>query len=94
MLTKSGFMVAWARRRPSSFADARPAWHGCDIVTIGQYLRPSLDHLPIDRYYDPSEYEHSVTTAARSASATSRPAAVRSSYTPASHRERATVRDA
>ena len=31
--------------------------HDCDIVTIGQYLRPSLQHLPIDRYYDPSEFE-------------------------------------
>jgi len=31
--------------------------HGCDILTIGQYLRPTAQHLPIDRYYDPSEYE-------------------------------------
>ena len=27
-----------------------------DVVTIGQYLRPSPQHLPIDRYYDPSEF--------------------------------------
>ena len=26
-------------------------------MTIGQYLRPTLQHLPIDRYYDPAEYE-------------------------------------
>ncbi len=31
--------------------------HGCDIVTIGQYLRPTLQHLPVERYYNPSEYE-------------------------------------
>ena len=27
-----------------------------DIVTIGQYLRPTLDHLPIERYYTPAEF--------------------------------------
>jgi lipoic acid synthetase len=26
---------------------------GCDILTIGQYLRPSLNHLPVERYYRP-----------------------------------------
>jgi lipoic acid synthetase len=31
--------------------------HSCDIVTIGQYLRPTQQHLPVERYYDPSEYE-------------------------------------
>jgi lipoic acid synthetase len=29
----------------------------CDILTIGQYLRPSPDHLPIDRYYTPEEFD-------------------------------------
>ncbi len=28
----------------------------CDILTIGQYLRPSADHAPIDRYYTPEEF--------------------------------------
>jgi len=27
-----------------------------DILTIGQYLRPSRDHLPIARYYTPDEF--------------------------------------
>jgi lipoic acid synthetase len=27
-----------------------------DILTIGQYLRPSLDHLPLERYYHPDEF--------------------------------------
>jgi lipoic acid synthetase len=27
-----------------------------DILTLGQYLRPSLDHLPLDRYYSPAEF--------------------------------------
>lgn len=30
---------------------------GCDILTLGQYLRPSRDHLPVERYLDPSEFE-------------------------------------
>jgi lipoic acid synthetase len=29
-----------------------------DIVTIGQYLRPSLKHLAVDRYYHPDEFAH------------------------------------
>ncbi len=28
----------------------------CDILTIGQYLRPTLDHLPLERYYHPDEF--------------------------------------
>ncbi len=27
-----------------------------DILTIGQYLQPSRDHLPIERYYHPDEF--------------------------------------
>jgi lipoic acid synthetase len=27
-----------------------------DILTIGQYLRPSLAHLPLERYYHPDEF--------------------------------------
>jgi lipoic acid synthetase len=29
---------------------------GVDIVTIGQYLRPTRDHLPVARYYPPEEF--------------------------------------
>ena len=29
-----------------------------DILTVGQYLRPSKDHLPIARFYTPEEFEH------------------------------------
>jgi lipoic acid synthetase len=27
-----------------------------DILTLGQYLRPSADHIPLDRYYTPDEF--------------------------------------
>jgi lipoic acid synthetase len=30
---------------------------GCDIVTLGQYLRPSLKHLPVARYVHPDEFD-------------------------------------
>jgi lipoic acid synthetase len=28
-----------------------------DILTIGQYLQPSREHAPIERYYEPEEFE-------------------------------------
>ncbi len=57
MLTKSGFMVGLGETKGELLQTMRDlSDSGCDIVTIGQYLRPSMQHLPIDRYYDPSEY--------------------------------------
>ena len=29
---------------------------GCDLLTIGQYLRPSSNHLPVARFYTPDEF--------------------------------------
>lgn len=29
---------------------------GCDLVTVGQYLRPTPAHLPVARFYAPAEY--------------------------------------
>ncbi len=31
--------------------------HGCDIMTIGQYLQPTKNHLPVDRYVTPEEFD-------------------------------------
>ncbi len=57
MLTKSGFMVGLGETKDELLRTMRDLRdHNCDIVTIGQYLRPSMQHLPIDRYYDPSEF--------------------------------------
>ncbi len=33
------------------------ASRGVDILTVGQYLRPSRDHLPIARFYTPDEFD-------------------------------------
>jgi lipoic acid synthetase len=38
---------------------------GCDILTIGQYLRPSRDHLPMARLYTPREFAELKTEALR-----------------------------
>lgn len=55
--TKSGLMVGLGEE-PSevevTLADLRKV--GCDIVTIGQYLRPSAAHLPVAHYYTPDEF--------------------------------------
>ena len=55
--TKSGLMVGLGERWPeiqATLADLRRA--GCDLLTIGQYLRPSVAHLPVERYYTPDEF--------------------------------------
>lgn len=31
---------------------------GCDRITIGQYMRPSLEHLPVQKYWTPEEFDH------------------------------------
>ncbi len=31
--------------------------HDCDMLTLGQYLQPSRDHLPVDRYVHPDEFK-------------------------------------
>lgn len=56
-LIKSGLMVGLGEEWHEvlqAMADIRKT--GCHILTIGQYLRPSLDHLPIARYYTPEEF--------------------------------------
>lgn len=57
IFTKSGIMVGMEETREEvieAMEDLRKA--GCDIFTIGQYLQPSLNHLPISRYYSPEEF--------------------------------------
>jgi lipoic acid synthetase len=55
--TKTGIMVGLGENRDellATFADLRSI--GCDILTIGQYLRPTANHAPMMRYYHPSEF--------------------------------------
>ena len=54
---KSGLIVGMGERTEEilgALADLRAV--GVDIVTIGQYLRPTLRHRPIDRYVTPEEF--------------------------------------
>ncbi|GAB4576435.1 MAG: lipoyl synthase [Anaerolineae bacterium] len=58
VLTKSGIMVGLGETFDEVVEVMRDlaSW-GVDILTIGQYLQPSRQHLPIDRYYEPQEFE-------------------------------------
>lgn len=57
-ITKSGVMVGLGEETGELlqvFSDLAAV--GCDILTIGQYLRPSRDHLPMARLYTPREFQ-------------------------------------
>jgi lipoic acid synthetase len=56
-VTKSGVMVGLGEETQEMLEVFRDlAAVGCDILTIGQYLRPSRDHLPMKRLYTPREF--------------------------------------
>ncbi len=58
MVTKSGVMVGLGETTDELlrvFHDLGSC--GVDILTVGQYLRPSRDHLPIARFYTPDEFQ-------------------------------------
>jgi lipoic acid synthetase len=58
MPTKSGIIVGLGEDTDEvveTMKDLR--FVGCDLLTIGQYLRPSAKHWPIARFYKPSEFE-------------------------------------
>jgi lipoic acid synthetase len=55
--TKSGIMVGLGESRK----ELVQVWDdllasGCDILTLGQYLQPSKNHLPVERFVDPEEF--------------------------------------
>lgn len=57
LVTKSGIIVGMGESRAElveTMRDLRAV--NCDLLTIGQYLRPSIKHLPLDRYYTPAEF--------------------------------------
>ncbi len=57
MRTKSGLILGMGETMDEArevMRDLRSV--GCDIVTIGQYLQPTRQHLPVARFYDPSEF--------------------------------------
>ena len=57
MASKSGVMVGLGETADELLEVFRDlAARQVDILTVGQYLRPSKDHLPIARYYTPEEF--------------------------------------
>ena len=58
VLRKSGLMVGLGETRDEIvevLGDLRDA--GCQVVTIGQYLRPTPQQVPVERYWKPEEFE-------------------------------------
>ena len=58
LVTKSGFMIGLGETLEEieeTLADL--AEHDVKMVTIGQYLQPSMDHLPVHTYHDPAYFE-------------------------------------
>jgi lipoyl synthase len=59
MVTKTGVMVGLGETMAELVEVFRDlAGRGVDILTVGQYMRPSRDHLPIARFYTPNEFEY------------------------------------
>lgn len=57
LLTKTGLMLGLGEQRDevrAVFADLAAV--GCNILTLGQYLRPSSSQLPVERYVPPAEF--------------------------------------
>ena len=58
MYTKSAIMLGLGETQKEieeSYADLID--YQIDVLTLGQYLRPSLQHLPVEKYYSPEEFE-------------------------------------
>ena len=58
LFTKSSIMLGLGENETElteAFEDLRE--DGVDVLTLGQYLRPSMQHLPVERYYSPEEFE-------------------------------------
>ncbi len=56
--TKSGLMLGLGEKLAEVtevMQDLRN--HGCEMLTLGQYLQPSLDHLAVDRFVTPNEFK-------------------------------------
>jgi len=59
VLTKTGLMLGLGettKEIQSTMVDAYSV--GVEILTLGQYLRPTLNHLPVERYIPPEEFLH------------------------------------
>jgi lipoic acid synthetase len=59
MRTKSGFMVGLGETKEEVYTIMKDLMeHGCDVVTIGQYLQPTYLHLEVAEYVHPDVFAH------------------------------------
>ncbi|MBQ3312006.1 lipoyl synthase [bacterium] len=59
IITKSGLMVGLGESENQIIKTLEDLHSvGCDILTIGQYIQPSKQHLEVDKYYTEEEFEH------------------------------------
>ncbi len=57
MVTKSGLMLGLGESVDEVVLVMQDlVEHGCDILTLGQYLQPTKEHLPVARYVHPDEF--------------------------------------
>ncbi|MEI6508543.1 MAG: lipoyl synthase [Bacteroidota bacterium] len=57
--TKSGVMLGLGEKQEEVLEILRDLNnHGCDVVTIGQYLQPTKMHLPVERFITPDEFKY------------------------------------
>lgn len=57
MRTKSGIMLGLGEKKEEVVQTLKDLYeNGCDVVTIGQYLQPSKNHLPVIRFVHPDEF--------------------------------------
>ncbi|GAB4381589.1 MAG: lipoyl synthase [Elainellaceae cyanobacterium] len=62
--TKSGLMLGHGETEAEIIATMRDLRAvGCDRLTLGQYMRPSLAHLPVQKYWTPAEFNQLGTIA-------------------------------
>lgn len=58
LFTKTSIMLGCGEREEEVEQTLRDlGTAGCDVVTLGQYLRPSKGHMPIHRYVEPAEFD-------------------------------------
>ncbi|MEM2121143.1 MAG: lipoyl synthase [Candidatus Woesearchaeota archaeon] len=58
IVTKSGFMVGFGENKKDIVKTIKDLKRvDCDILTVGQYLRPSKKHFPVKKYYSKREFE-------------------------------------
>jgi lipoic acid synthetase len=58
MITKSGLMIGLGEKMEDilqAFSDLRRSL--CELLTLGQYLQPTKNHVPVQKYYSPREFK-------------------------------------